>query len=93
MTAEHNESHFILGEKEADNISSAVCQIFHEKEIDIGWMFKEEPPTFCGVVTEVLECQETDKEFILKLRLNKLKGRVLGPSERVGCCVIIGEVW
>lgn len=76
-----------LKKEEAELISFALCEVFHKKNVDIGWAFKKEPPTFCGLISEVLDYKETDKDVVLKLRMPKLKGsRTPNP---LGCCVII----
>ena len=77
--------------KEADRISSILCEIFHKKNLDIGWAFKEEPPRFCGLIPEVLDYQKSDTEIILKLRLPSMKAKHTPPSNLLGYCVIIAK--
>lgn len=76
--------------EEAGLISSILCEVFHEKNVDIGWAFKKEPPTFCGLVSEVLDYKETDRDIIFRLRIPKLKGS--RTSNPLSYCIIIGTV-
>ena len=77
--------------EEADLISSALCQVFHKKDLDIGWAFRKEPPTFCGLISEVLDYKETDKDVVMELRLTKLLGGGSRTPDPLGYCVIIGK--
>ena len=82
----------VLDKQKADDISLVLCEVFDKKKIDIGWAFKEEPPRFCGLIPEVLDYQESDKEIILKLRLPSMKAKHTDPSKLLGYSVIIAKI-
>lgn len=75
---------------EADRISSVICDVFHKKKIDIGWAFKREPPSFCGIMAEILNIEDTDKETFLKLRIRRLGASAATKS--LGYCVLASKV-
>jgi len=81
---------FVLDKKSADEVSFAICEVFHKKEIPVGYVFKKDPPVFCGLISEVLDYEETDKEALIKLRVRKLKGKEM-PNP-VGYSVIISKI-
>ena len=83
---------FVLTKKEADKISSILCEVFDKKNLDISWAFREEPPRFCGSIPEVLDYQESEKELIFKLRLPSMKAQRTPPSKLLGYCVLIGKI-
>lgn len=83
---------FILAKEEGNKISSILCEVFDKKNLDISWAFREEPPRFCGLISEVLDYQESDQELILKLRLPSIKAQKTPPSKSLGYCVIIGKI-
>ena len=82
----------ILDKQKADDISLVICEVFDKKKINIGWAFKEEPPRFCGLIPEVLDYEESDKEIILKLRLPSIKAKPTEPSKLLGYSIIISRI-
>ena len=91
MATEYKKA-LVLDKQKADNISLVLCEVFDKKKIDIGWAFKEEPPRFCGLIPEVLDYEENDKEVILKLRLPSMKAKRTDPSKLLGYSVIIAKI-
>ena len=90
LTSEEIRKILCLSMDEANCISSVICETFHKKNIDIGWAFKKEPPCFCGMIAEILDIEDTDKETFIKLRVRRL-----GASEvakPLAYCVVSGKV-
>jgi len=91
MAAKYKKA-LVLDKQKADDISLVLCEVFDKRKIDIGWAFKEEPPRFCGLIPEVLDYEENDKEVILKLRLPSIKAKPTEASKLLGYSVIISKI-